>query len=368
MGHAVQTTESFPVRRLKTKWSNRCLATHAFFFSTTKVLLDVPVKKYQGTPFISTLFILIYTYTIFYIENSNIVSGLLQYVENASKFEPKYSSTVAVIEPTTLNKATVDRLMSHSKISGIAVLWKTESNATGPERYSPDAPIPNKDSFPGYTPSFAWNSNGDSLNFAHYRKPMWLLSESDSDTVRDAAEANPSLKNGHYGIAFHSRMNAGVDTATCIRRGMCLPLGGQSVISSLWNFSASEDRNSEERDVVYVTSRLDTTSMFHDLTQGSEGYMSGLIVQLAAQITLSEHIREGDIDVNELKRKLVFSYFNGEAYDYLGSRKFVYDLENFKVNTHFNYQSYTFIPIYLFSAKKFQRKTPCSARSRLCSP
>lgn len=266
----------------------------------------------------------------------------MQYVENASSFKPKYSSTVAVIEPTTLNKATLDRLMSHSKVSGVAVLWKTRSNETAPERYSPDAPIPNKDSFPGYAPSFAWNSNGDSLNFARYRKPMWLLSESDSDTVRDATEANIGLKNGHYGIAFHSGMNAGVDTVTCIRRGMCLPLGGQSVISSLWNFSTDENMNDEEKDVVYVTSRLDTTSMFHDLTQGSEGYMSGLIVQLAAQIAISEYIREENVDVSEFKRNLVFSYFNGEAYDYLGSRKFVYDLENFKVhkNTLHSYSQY----------------------------
>lgn len=251
----------------------------------------------------------------------------MQYVENATNFVPQYSSTVAVIEPTTLNKGTVDSLMSLSKVSGIAVLWKTRTNETGPEKYSPDAPIPNKDAISGYAPTFAWNSHGDSLNFGRYKKPMWLLTESDTEAVRLATEANTIIKNGHYGIAFHSQMNAGVDTRTCLRRGMCLPLGGQSVISSLWNFTADD----EEKDVVYVTSRMDTTSLFHDVTPGSEGYTSGLVVMLVAQITLSEYIRENDLSREDIKRKLVFSYFNGEAYDYIGSKKFVYDLINFKV-------------------------------------
>ena len=337
-----------------------------FFFSTPTGLLAVLVnnKNLRTKPSPSFKPLFIYLFFRIHTETSNIISGVLQYVEDASEFKPLYSQTVAVIEPTVLNKETVDTLMSHSKVSGIAVLWKTLANATGPAAaYSPDAPILNKDAIAGYAPTFAWNAHGDSLNFGRYRKPMWLLAEKDSEAVRGAAEANTRLTNGHYGMAFHSQMNAGVDSETCLRRGMCLPMGGQSIVSSLENATKEGGGdNDDEREVVYVTSRMDTTSMFHDLTPGSEGYVSGLIVQLAAQITLAELLRNDSspalLKQDDLKRKLVFAYFNGEAYDYLGSKKFVHDLESFEVkkkkNIHhlyFIFHTYN-IYYYLYTVQK----------------
>lgn len=293
------------------------------------------------------------------------VSGELQYVEaNYSNFRPRNSKIVAVLEQDLFRRAVVDHLYGLREVKGIAVLWERAGDSGSSEGHSPEERAPNKGVIRGYAgDGYEWNPTGDGLLYRHYKIPIWLVEENHTETVRARAKENGgdtsagNATNTVTGMIFHTRMDGGRDTATCFRRETCLPMGGQSVISSLStltdyefvNESESESASGSESEsegsisggrrmmmfpaakrVVYVTARMDTTSFFHDIAYGAEGYTSGLVVTLAAQAALSARLRAAP---RPLARNIIFAYFNGESYGYLGSRKYVHDLQNIKVHT-----------------------------------
>lgn len=295
------------------------------------------------------------------------VSGELQYVEaNYSTFHPRSSDVIAVLEHSLFRRAVVDHLYDLPEVKGMAVLWAREGDDN--IAHSPDERAPNNGAIRGYAAGgYEWNPAGDGLLYRHYKIPIWLIGKDHSEVVRARA-----LENGGHaaaanattgttttttttGMTFHTRMDGAKDTPTCFRRGTCLPLGGQSVISSLSSLTTSslsssssstsfsgksgsgsgDSDSSEGREVfppakriVYVTTRMDTTAFFHDVAYGAEGYTSGLIVTLAAQAALAERFRKAP---RALSRNIIFAYFSGESYGYLGSRKYVHDLQNFIV-------------------------------------
>lgn len=289
---------------------------------------------------------------------------------NYTNFHPRNSKVVAVLEQNLFRRAIVDHLYDIQEVKGIAVLWEQEDidydyddDDDESEGYSPEERTPNKGVIRGYTgDDYEWNPLGDGLLYRHYKIPIWLIDRNNSVTVRNRAKENggDGTADTVTGMIFHTRMNAGRDTATCFRRGTCLPMGGQSVISSLSSLSGYDVPNESESEggnwgddttttdsssgssegrkrreifpsasrIVYVTARADSTSFFHDVAYGAEGYASGLIVTLAAQAALSERLRSVP---RALTRNVIFAYFNGETYGYLGSRKYVHDLQNFVV-------------------------------------
>lgn len=308
------------------------------------------------------------------------VSGELQYVEsNYSSFHPRSSEVVAVLEQRLFRRTIVDHLYGIQEVKGLAVLWEQDddddsNSSTG---HSPEERAPNKGVIRGYPgDGYEWNPLGDGLLYRHYEIPIWLIDKNHTDAVRDRAlENGGAAGSGNStgavtGMIFHTRMNAGRNTATCFRRETCLPLGGQSVLSSLSSLTDTDFTNESESEsgsgtlgsisgesgsgsgegkkkvfppaqrIVYVTTRLDSTSFFHDIAYGANGYTSGLVVTLAAQAALSERLRSAP---RALSRNIIFAYFSGESYGYLGSRKYVHDLQNFNVLFIYYYIYYIYI-------------------------
>uniref|UniRef100_A0A2P2M6K5 Uncharacterized protein MANES_02G078600 n=3 Tax=Rhizophora mucronata TaxID=61149 RepID=A0A2P2M6K5_RHIMU len=110
------------------------------------------------------------------------------------------------------------------------------------------------------------------------------------------------------------------DSETCLREMTCLPLGGYSVWSSLppINFSSS----SQSKPIILTVATMDSASFFRDKSLGAESPISGLISLLAAVDSLS--YLDG---LDGLSKQLVFSVFTGEAWGYLGSRRFLLELD-----------------------------------------
>jgi len=111
-------------------------------------------------------------------------------------------------------------------------------------------------------------------------------------------------------------MHATKDSETCIRRGQCLPLGSQSVWASFSEVGT--------RPIVMAMANMDSNALFHNQAVGAESTVSGLVALIAS----ANAIRL----VNKAKftSDIVFAFWAGESWGYLGSRKFVQDIQNFK--------------------------------------
>ncbi|KAG0461015.1 hypothetical protein HPP92_021000 [Vanilla planifolia] len=110
------------------------------------------------------------------------------------------------------------------------------------------------------------------------------------------------------------------NSASCLKEQSCLPLGGYSVWSALPPISAPSF--DPPKSILLVIASMDSASFFRDLSLGADSPMSGLIALLAAVDALS-HVN----DLSELRKQLVFAAFTGEAWGYLGSRRFLFELD-----------------------------------------
>ncbi|XP_020395732.1 nicastrin [Zea mays] len=110
------------------------------------------------------------------------------------------------------------------------------------------------------------------------------------------------------------------DSASCLKEQSCLPLGGHSVWTSLPPLKNGS--TGHPKPLILAIASQDSASFFRDRSLGSDSPISGLIALLIAVDALS-HIH----GLSKLKKQLVFAVFNGEAWGYLGSRKFLQELD-----------------------------------------
>lgn len=129
-----------------------------------------------------------------------------------------------------------------------------------------------------------------------------------------------------WGAGISTFMYGADDTITCLRRGLCLPLGGKSIWSTLEPLSSKAPKP-----IILVTSTIDSTSMFHNHAPGM-GNIAGVIALVSAELAL----KQVKAELSNLPYDIVFAIFNGETYGYLGSRKLVHDLQNFECQQYDN--------------------------------
>lgn len=148
---------------------------------------------------------------------------------------------------------------------------------------------------------------------------MWLLNANDSLVVHKLALMN---KENHtrWSAQLTQFMYTNQDGATCLRLGFCEPVGGHSVWTSLPPIVKKENR------FIISTSTIDSISLFHGRSTGAVSDMSGLIANLAALEALSRD----DIDMKSFKKQIIFTFFEGENWGYVGSSRFFHDINNFK--------------------------------------
>eukprot|EP00008_Paramoeba_atlantica_P014847 CAMPEP_0201479620 /NCGR_PEP_ID=MMETSP0151_2-20130828/4293_1 /ASSEMBLY_ACC=CAM_ASM_000257 /TAXON_ID=200890 /ORGANISM="Paramoeba atlantica, Strain 621/1 / CCAP 1560/9" /LENGTH=663 /DNA_ID=CAMNT_0047861197 /DNA_START=54 /DNA_END=2042 /DNA_ORIENTATION=- len=205
------------------------------------------------------------------------------------------------------------------EIAGVLVDQSDENRK--PLQYSPDEAFPNKE-FGLYPDStYEWNPNGNGLSFLNAQIPIFAVTdEEEAKTLFQHARSNDEGKSSPPWFAeLTAFMSAATNTKICLERGFCEPLGGQSVISSPIPFR-------ESTPIILATASLDSTAFFHDLAVGANSDMSSLVVLLTAY----DALRQNASSLSDLPSQLVFAFFNGESYGYLGSRKFVDDLTGFQ--------------------------------------
>ncbi|VVA32857.1 PREDICTED: nicastrin [Prunus dulcis] len=192
--------------------------------------------------------------------------------------------------------------------------------------FSPDQKFPQSEFAPYQSINYEWNPIGSGIMWNPYNFPVFLLSQSSTLTLQEAAIKNEkNIKSYTADVAefdlVMQTMKAGThDSESCLKENTCLPLGGYSVWSSLppINFSSSE----QSKPIILVVASMDSASFFRDKGLGADSPISGLISLLAAVDALS-HV-DGLDDFN---KQLVFIVFTGEAWGYLGSRRFLLELD-----------------------------------------
>ncbi|XP_076236424.1 nicastrin isoform X2 [Calliopsis andreniformis] len=244
----------------------------------------------------------------------------------------------AVLPFSMFTRETLLRLRDTNNINGI-LLAKNISDER-PDIYSPEDTCPNR--YSGYkrcNNKSPWNPFGSSLLMEDWPFPMFYT---ENQTLLEAVKSCYWKHNAHNpenqqfrslcALEMRSFMFAAINSESCMKRSeftlnfrptpFCDPLGDRNIH---WPLAPI---NSDKNSIILVTARLDATSLFDGLSPGAGNVVTGLVTFLATVYylrTLSKNVTVDETNV-------VFSLLNGEAFDYIGSSRLVYDLKEGNFN------------------------------------
>ncbi|XP_049271955.1 nicastrin [Rhipicephalus sanguineus] len=256
---------------------------------------------------------------------------------------------VAALRSDFFNMGNMTKLQDSGRVTGVIVL-RSRHNLPD-EGFSPDSTCPN-DGFGLYSGNnqyssckkVSWNAKnpGTDMFFTRWNFPIFLVdNETSIDIIVNKCFNGHNLpdKGSHErkwplcAAQLRSRMSAAKDSVTCIRRSenlvtmnplrYCDPLTDRNVISTL--YATTTEKAVSNRSVVVVGARLDTFSMFDGLAPGADSSVSGFVTLLIAAQMLNQ-LKVAQKPEFE-KNNVLFVLFNGEAFDYIGSSRIVYDME-----------------------------------------
>ncbi|XP_012529890.1 nicastrin isoform X2 [Monomorium pharaonis] len=234
------------------------------------------------------------------------------------------------------NRHTLVRLRDTNNINGV-LLTKNVSHER-PWKYSPEDTCPNR--YSGYKRCDSkkpWNPFGSALLMEDWPFPMFYT---ENQTILEAIKSCFWAHNAHdletqyqrslCALEMNSFMYAAINSESCIKRTdsvpnfhptlFCDPLGDRNVHWPL------EPLNENNNIVILVTARLDASSLFDGISPGAGNTVTGLVTLLATAYYLN--FLNATVD----KTNVVFSLLNGEAFDYIGSSRMVYDLKQNSFN------------------------------------
>ncbi|KAL8550141.1 hypothetical protein ACS0TY_008822 [Phlomoides rotata] len=206
------------------------------------------------------------------------------------------------------------------KVAGILVESGSKVQ-NGLKGFSPDVKFPQAEFAPYPSKNFEWNPAGSGIMWKAYNFPVFLLSQTSTLILQQAASTNENSKKSctkvvsEFDVVMQTTKSGTHDSNSCLKEGTCLPLGGYSVWSALPPINISSPL--KPKPIVLAMTSMDSASFFRDKSVGAESPISGLIALLAVVDALS-HV-DG---LKELNKQLVFVVLTGEAWGYLGSRRF----------------------------------------------
>ncbi|KAH9687398.1 Nicastrin [Citrus sinensis] len=215
----------------------------------------------------------------------------------------------------------------HKNIVGVLV----ESGAEIRDKlkgFSPTQKFPQAEFAPYPSINYEWNSMGSGIMLKAYDFPVFLLSESSTSMLQEVADKNEKVMNGYttsvaeFDLVMQTTKAGTHDSESCLKEQTCLPLGGYSVWSSLPPINMSSSYQSKP--IILLVASMDSASFFRDKSLGADSpiSVSSDIVTWYPVDALSR------VDGwNDLNKQLVFLVLTGEAWGYLGSRRFLHELD-----------------------------------------
>ncbi|KAF7286284.1 hypothetical protein GWI33_006157 [Rhynchophorus ferrugineus] len=291
-------------------------------------------------------------------------TGVVHYCEQIEDLQFILKSGTAgpyipVISTTLFKPSTVELLIKQNdKVSGLLV-YNSKDFELKVDYFSHDKTCPNNEfNFHGSCKS--WNPKGTGLLYADIPFPIFYV-EHENDTML-IKECFTKFNNFSYptqkdrslcSLELDSFMYATTSTPTCKRRSnivtnlnpirLCDPLGDHNVWASLFPLVKGPEGQTEpikDFDYIIIAARLDTTSLF-DKTTGAESPVTGIVTLMSIAKLLKDMVGTWDENV---KTNVLFILFNGETYDYIGSQRFLYDMERGKFPVDLPYDN-TYLPI-----------------------
>ncbi|XP_068427765.1 nicastrin [Clinocottus analis] len=254
---------------------------------------------------------------------------------------------LVILESSLFTRSIMMKLKNgSSRVAGVAVVTP---NTNPTEGTSPHTSCPNENTgvyTESYDPAMArckvtvWNPLGTGLSYEEFDFPIFALKEdNDTQVIRQCYMDHNRAVNGSTpqyplcAMQLFSHMSAVTDTATCMRRNdinfsispemVCDPLGDFNVWASTKPLNNTAKGHKVNESVVIAAARLDSRSFFFDIAPGAESGVSGFVALLAAAHALRNATQEAS-----LPRNILYTFFQGETFDYIGSSRMVYDMEN----------------------------------------
>nr|XP_046264044.1 nicastrin [Scatophagus argus] len=254
---------------------------------------------------------------------------------------------LVVLESPLFTRSVMMKLKSGSgRVAGVAVV---APNANPPEGFSPHTTCPNENTgvySEDYDPAFAhcnvttWNPLGNGLAYEEFDFPIFSLKDdNETQVIRQCYLDHNRAVNGSSpqyplcAMQLYSHMSAVTDTATCMRRNdinfsitpemICDPLGDYNVWASTRPLNNTAKGHKMWESVVIAAARLDSRSFFFDIAPGAQSGVSGFVTLLAAAHALRNATQEA-----QPNRTILYTFFQGETFDYIGSSRMVYDMQN----------------------------------------
>ncbi|KAL7094348.1 hypothetical protein ACP275_11G097700 [Erythranthe tilingii] len=254
----------------------------------------------------------------------NVVAPIVRF-KNAKELTGPATILVSIDEfESLLSRVSKDSEFAE-KVVGILVESGSQVQ-NGLSGFSPDVKFPQAAFAPYQSNNFEWNPAGSGIMWKPYNFPVFLLSQTSTSILQEVALRNEESKSSHpkvvseFDLVMQTTKSGTRDSNSCLKEGTCLPLGGYSVWSSLPPINISSPVKSKP--IVLTMTSMDSASFFRDKNLGAESPISGLIALLAVVDALS-HI-DG---LKDLNKQLVFVVLTGEAWGYLGSRRFFLESE-----------------------------------------
>ncbi|CAB1317241.1 unnamed protein product [Coregonus sp. 'balchen'] len=258
-------------------------------------------------------------------------TGVIHFLESEADLEwplskgpnPPY---MVVLESSLFTRSIMMKMKNESsRVAGVAVVIPN----TSPPEFSPHTTCPNENTgvySDNYGPNLAhcnstvWNPLGNGLSYEEFDFPVFSLNEdNETELIKQCYFDHNRAVNGSApqyplcAMQLFSHMHAVTNTPTCMRRNNI-------------NYSINPVFGHKENEsVVIAAARLDSRAFFWEVSTGAEGSISGFVTLLAAAQALREVTHEAPPT-----RNILFAFFQGEAFDYIGSSRMVYDMEKGK--------------------------------------
>lgn len=268
--------------------------------------------------------------------------------------DPPYGPTIVALPIYLFNMGNMTLLKDSKDIKGVLIL--KEENEPPPESFSPEQSCPNRN-FGFYTDEVnktysncekvQWNDIPENLAsgmmYEDWGMPIFLVTnETSIQRIKKCYELFNKPENGTLrqwplcSAELKSVMWAAKDSETCMRRSKlitsltevktCDPLSDKNVLTTLFPTNKSEEI--ANRSVVVVAARLDAFSLFDRLAPGAHSAVTGLVTFLTVAHTMAQ-IRDEVLEHMNFRNltNILFIIFNGEAFDYIGSSRVVFDMQ-----------------------------------------
>lgn len=277
--------------------------------------------------------------------------GVLYVIEQQQDFgflldSPTSPPYAPVLPPELFTRENILKLKFAAKnISVVVVINKLDKL----KNFTHELPCPNQYSGLNGTegtcdvsrPETLWNPQGTGLMHEDFPFPIHYIADPlEIEKIKQCfTKFNDFDYENHPGrslcsIQVKSFMSAAGNSEICNRRSnfinnlspvrYCDPLEGKNIYATLFPRPQAVERAVDKTEkIILVTCRMDSTSMFEETGLGAKDSLASYATLLNVAHMLAKVLPKS----NNINKNVMFVVFNGESYDYLGSQRFVYEME-----------------------------------------